>query len=246
MKKIIGILTILLSISVEIIAQEYDSLDIKFNSYLMYNQDGEVVDGKKIGKWIDRGLNGIMYRERYYGTDETPVGTWKIYYPSGRIRKETQYNDGKVVRWSKFIDDYKILEIECEAGLEDSTYIELTFLEDIVFASEGNFKLRDTKSFLYDYKMNEDIYEIMDTPEAIPHYLQILQRDASETKLTFWYPYVKLCREYSIANGKMHKKAYEYRKDLLISVKEYFNHELVMKTTYDKKGNVKRIKEYSD
>lgn len=49
--------------------------------YQIYNSEGKIVDGKKVGKWIDKSNQGTVYREGHYDDNGIPEGIWRMYYP---------------------------------------------------------------------------------------------------------------------------------------------------------------------
>lgn len=80
-------------------------------------QNNTDADGMKQGKWV-KYKDSVKFYEGQF-VDDIPVGEFKYYYPSGRLKIRTVFlEDGRLNRTKIFFDSYKVI-VQAEGNYYD-------------------------------------------------------------------------------------------------------------------------------
>lgn len=234
----LGVACFLLLVSNLSTAQTLEFTDKDNSYYLRFTKRGTIKNGVQVGKWLNVNMNNIVYKEYYFDDFGKPVGTWKLFFPNGRLRKEIAYENNHVVRFARFSSDSaKSFELITNQGFSDSLYRKIEDLEEEMFDAEGrdreiimrnlNGTVRSKSVYVYDF------YKAMDV------LIDILIDEKYTGTIDVWYINKDHWKKNIFKEGNYRAIVDSYKKGVLQNQKEYDERGLKVRITkFDEKGNI--------
>jgi antitoxin component YwqK of YwqJK toxin-antitoxin module len=242
--KCLLLLALALILHVKIVAQTIEMSYKDNSSYLRFTKRGVTKNGLQVGKWQNVNANNIIYKEYYFNDDGQPTGIWKINFPDGKIRKEIEYVDSKLVRMTRFSRNsdrqFEIITLE---GLNDSTYMKIEIHEEEIFISEGKeskWEMKDERGHVTSSReWQYDYYGGMDG------LIKILINNKFTGTLDIWRINKDHFKKCTFKEGRYFTTLDSFKNGILISQEE-FNEEgkKVKSTKFDENGIVIKSKTY--
>ena len=219
----------------KVYVNNYDSIMSK-SDYLFVNKNGRILDSNK---------NGVIYKESFY-SEGIPVGTWKLNYPNGKLRKVIEYdNNGNVVKWKRCYNEKTIIEIIPDSIIDIATILNIADFEESIFDKESvvivpanEVQKRSAKAWEMSYFSTIIEHVSLDFSKV----LSVLDKTTFSGQC-YIYNYNKaLSKEAVYRNGKQSVlKDYYYRGSKLKFEYLFYYGRLQSLTKYDSKGNVKKV-----
>ncbi|HOW30367.1 MAG TPA: hypothetical protein PLP88_02270 [Bacteroidales bacterium] len=229
---------------VKIDAQTLEITNKDNSVYLRFTKQGITKNGLQIGKWQNVNANNVIYKEYYFDDNGQPIGVWKINFPDGRLRKEIEYVNTKVVRVTRYSrSSDKHFEIISSEGLIDSTYLDIENHEEDIFISEGkelkvamkNDRGQVTSSGEWQY----DYYG------AIDGLVKVLINNKFTGTLDIWRINKDHWKKYSFKEGIYRSVVDSYKNGVIHSQEEYDERGKKTRITkFDEKGNIVQEKSF--
>ncbi|HPT02165.1 MAG TPA: hypothetical protein PLJ84_06175 [Bacteroidales bacterium] len=241
----LGVAGFILLVSNYTTAQTLEFVNKDNSYYLRFAKRGTIKDGVQVGKWLNVNFNNIVYKEYYFDEFGKPVGTWKLFYPNGSLRKEMEYENNRVVRYTRFsMDSVKCFELITNEGFSDSLYFKIENHEEDIFDAEGrvseiifrnlNGRVESKRVFIYDYY------------EGVDDLIKILNAEKFTGTIDVWNVNKDHWKKNIFKEGNYRSIVDSYKQGVLQYQKEYDeNGKKARITKYDEKGNVVYEKSYN-
>jgi antitoxin component YwqK of YwqJK toxin-antitoxin module len=201
---------------------------------------GNYYYGKKIGKWTEKSLPGIVYSESVYDSSGMPVGTWIHYFPDGKIRFSTEFSDHRPQKFSIFRFNRILAEITSLDHIADSTFQDLRAFEEDMYNHE------QLMVYSYNQGMSDAFRDAatVNPYEEVYKITSILTEDKFSGFITIWSADKTKGAKCDYMNGIEFKTKYFYnKKKELVKQEEYQNSKITRVIVYKKNGE-QQIKTY--
>lgn len=239
MKHLSIILLILINANISF-CQDIQSL----NDYKDFKSIGETLNGKKVGEWIDLSIDSVIYRSGSYDSTGMPEGIWSVYFPNGDLRKTTEYINGKVINWSCYVDNKKVIEVSNKESIDYNTFKEILYLETYSMELNDNpyqysvNKRGDFAMWKITYTMYYDNINIL-----YNELVRLLRHQKFSGSLKKWNIEGDIRKDHRFIKGNDYVKEYIYNRNRLKYTKQIKNDTIKIITTYKKDGSVKMTEE---
>jgi len=215
------------------------------NYYNTVEQKGSYYQGKPVGKWLDVSNDSIIYKEYYYDSLGVPCNTWRLFYPDGKLRKEFQFIESRVAKYTRYsLNSDKQIELSSSRGIYENVLKKVNDLEERMFITEGRrreviYNEGMGHSREYGTKWVMDYYKVMDW------FIEEATDSLFSGNLDLWHEDGRHWKRYTFEAGRV-----KYISDIqdwkrnLVEQDEYDSGKLLKKTFYNTDGTIKRIKTF--
>jgi len=257
MKKLFPLL-LMLFISHEILAQylpqrppdeHSGGVVVKYimEDYKDFKEYGDFRNGEKDGYWQTIGIDSTVYVSGSY-IDGMQVGLWTVNYPDGSVRYTEIFDSlGWPVEWNRYYNTRKVVSIFRPQGFSEEGYEAIIGVEARIFNKEFHEYQTGTSYQQTDYQQgwSYNYYEIDVVRSCSQFDLFLKASEVEYVVIEYTYPDELISREYVLGKNAIARlRVFEYKNKKLKKV-EYYEYEKQVKTeTYDKEGNVAKVKEY--
>jgi hypothetical protein len=93
-------------------------------------EEGELVEGKRVGKWISRNQDGSIYKEEHYAKDELS-GLQKYFNPNGAVKSSIFFSDNGSSHFNLNEKTGFIKDGMCRTSFDDSLGVFKYWMEDL-------------------------------------------------------------------------------------------------------------------
>lgn len=201
------------------------------------------VRGKNHGLWQAIGTDNTVYISGEYMMG-VKVGEWHLNYPDGRTRYIVIYDSlGTPMRWTRYYTDKRIITIEREEGIGAQIYSNMLSKEAVLYKWEliqCETKLQNS------YGNLGRVYIELNVPNLCYHIDRAaINADEEYFVTTYRYPEDVLYTECLVGNDEEKSKKVYYYKGKRLKKTDYFEFGILKRSeTFDKEGNVSKIKKY--
>ncbi|MCK5338349.1 MAG: hypothetical protein KAJ50_06045 [Bacteroidales bacterium] len=211
-----------------------------------YTDDKEVYTlerGKKHGLCQTIGTDSTVYILGYYNYG-IRVGDWQLNYPDGRTRYIETYDSlGILLKWTRYYVEKRIIIIKRTKGIESHIYANILRKEAALFELE----LYQCETKMLNSNGNLGRVYIQFNVPKLGYNIDWAVIKATEEYFvtTYRYPEDVLYTECLVGNNEVKsKKVYFYKGERLKKTDYYEYGALIKSETYDKEGNISKVKEY--
>lgn len=247
-KKLAFILFFIYLISTENIhSQTYVTVrrDTSMN-YVAYQSIGSYFNGVKVGKWTDVTRDSVVYAESFYDSTGNPKGVWKINYSNGLLRREIEYNDHGICRWSLFRYNRKVGEAISDSVIPGDICWKLNAFETNLYDQE-----KTVRSSASTVNTGSELYHVFsytrtDPFEEVLKIKDILVSNKFTGIFYVWNSDKTMRRKCTYDKGSEYRISYLYTKKKIVKKQdEYRDDKLVRTITFGGDGKEK-IKNYKN
>ena len=236
--KAINLIIIIIIFSNTIVGQDIQRL----NDYKEYKSIGDIENGQEVGEWISLSIDSIIYRKGSYDSRGIPIGIWSVYFPNGDLRKTTEYKNGKVINWTCYSNNNKIIEISNTEAIDYDTYKEILIKETEAMELNDN-PYRHTVAKRDDFCMVYVTYDLYLNHLNRLNYelIRLLRHIGYSGTFKKWNHDNNLVSYHTFSDGIDNETKYIYKKGRLKYQKELRNDIVLKVIMYKKDGSIKMV-----